>query len=101
MESNLFTKRINMDDNLTKILDNFIDSWYSKNEKKLYIDQKMGLHGYFILHADHFLKKYQGPHLQKLRGTLQIPAMKDSSLQQKFPLKSMCIQLKQHPRLQK
>jgi len=45
-----------MKDKIFEIMDHY--KWFdNRDERKKYIDVKMGLHGYFILHADHFIEK--------------------------------------------
>jgi len=54
-----FSRQTDMSGALLKNLIKVITAWFpSKNEQKNYIDKKMGLHGYFLIHADHLIKKY-------------------------------------------
>jgi len=55
-----FSEHKGMGKEMKKIISDIIDEkgWFdNRDERKKYIDVKMGLHGYFILHADHFIKE--------------------------------------------
>ncbi len=53
-----FSRQTDMTDAILNNLTKAIIEWFpSKNDRKKYIDKKMGLHGYFLIHADHLIKK--------------------------------------------
>ena len=53
-----FSRQTDMTDSVLKNLTKAITEWFpSKNDKNKYIDKKMGLHGYFLIHSDHLIKK--------------------------------------------
>ena len=53
-----FSRQTDMTDAILKNLTKAIIQWFpNKNDRKKYIDKKMGLHGYFLIHADHLIKK--------------------------------------------
>lgn len=53
-----FSRQTDMTDTILKNLKNAINEWFpSKKDQENYIDNKMGLHGYFLIHADHLIKK--------------------------------------------
>lgn len=53
-----FSRQTDMSEEILSRLESVSKEWFpDKKECEKYIDAKMGLHGYFIIHADHFLKK--------------------------------------------
>ncbi len=53
-----FSRQKGMHVELLNNLQKTILQWFpEKKDRKKYIDNKMGLHGYFLIHADHMLKK--------------------------------------------
>lgn len=53
-----FSRQTDMTYAMLKNLTKAITEWFpSKNDRKKYIDKKMGLHGYFLIHSDHLIKK--------------------------------------------
>lgn len=53
-----FSRQTDMTDAVLNNLSKTITAWFpSKNDQNKYIDKKMGLHGYFLIHADHLIKK--------------------------------------------
>ena len=54
-----FSRQEGMTDSILKNLTKAIIQWFpNKNDRKKYINKKMGLHGYFLIHADHLIKKH-------------------------------------------
>lgn len=52
-----FSRRMDMSDEFNENLDKITLNWFNnENKRDGYVDKKMGLHGYFIFHADHMLK---------------------------------------------
>ncbi len=53
-----FSRQTDMTEAVINNLNKAFIEWFpSKNDQNKYIDKKMGLHGYFLIHADHLIKK--------------------------------------------